>query len=68
MYMGRVSASSGSASPESDVLRDIAGSRVLITGLSASTGVDLARAFADLKTRLVVHTTDLSPEVTALVA
>ena len=63
MYMGRVS-----ASPERDVLRELTGARVLITGLSASTGVDLARTFADLKTRLVVHTNDLSPEVTELIA
>ena len=68
MYMGRVSGSPESSSPESDILRELAGARVLITGLSASAGVDLARAFADLKARLVVHTTDLSPEVTALIA
>ena len=63
MYLGRVS-----ASPESDVVRELVGARVLVTGLSASTGVDVARAFADVKARLVVHTTDLSPEVTALIA
>lgn len=63
MYMGRVG-----ASPESEIVRELSGARVLLTGLSASSGVDIARAFADIKTRLVVHTTDLSPEVTALVA
>lgn len=63
MYMGRVG-----ASPESEIVRELAGARVLLTGLSASSGVDVARAFADIKARLVVHTTDLSPEVTELVA
>ena len=63
MYMGRVG-----SSPESEIVRELQGARVLLTGLSTSTGVDVARAFADLKARLVVHTTDLSPEMTALVA
>jgi 3-oxoacyl-[acyl-carrier protein] reductase len=40
----------------------------VLTGLSATSGVDVVRAFADIKARLVVHTTDLSPEVTALIA
>lgn len=61
--MGRVG-----ASPESEIVRELAGARVLLTGLSAASGVDVARAFADIKARLVVHTTDLSPEITALVA
>ena len=55
-------------SPETEILRELEGARVLITGLSAASGVDLARAFADLKARLVIHTDDLSPEVTALLA
>ena len=63
MYMGRVG-----ASPENDIIRELKGARVLITGLSTGAGVDVARAFADLKARLVIHTTDLSPEITALVA
>ena len=63
MYMGSIG-----TSPENEIMRELHGARVLITGLDASTGVDLARAFADLKTRLVVHTTDLSPEITALMA
>jgi 3-oxoacyl-[acyl-carrier protein] reductase len=63
MYMGRVG-----ASPESEIVRELHGARILLTGLSASSGVDVARAFADIKARLVIHTTDLSPEVTALVA
>lgn len=63
MYMGRVG-----SSPESEIVRELHGARVLITGLSASTGVDVARAFAELQARLIIHTTDLSPEMTALVA
>jgi 3-oxoacyl-[acyl-carrier protein] reductase len=63
MYMGVVD-----QSPESEILRELAGSRVLITGLTAQSGVDLARAFADVKTKLIVQSADLAPEVTALVA
>jgi 3-oxoacyl-[acyl-carrier protein] reductase len=67
MYMGRVGANTETG-PESEIVRELDGARVLLTGLSASSGVDVARAFADIKARLIVHTTDLSPEVTALVA
>lgn len=63
MYMGRVG-----SSPESEIVRELNGARVLITGLGTTGGVDIARAFADLKARLIVHTTDLSPEMTALIA
>lgn len=68
MFMGRVGANSQGGSPESEIVRELNGSRVLLTGLSATTGVDVARAFADIKARLVVHTTDLSPEITELIA
>lgn len=63
MYMGRIG-----TSVEKEILRELQGKRVLITGLTASSGVDLARAFADVKARLVVHTNELSPEITALIA
>lgn len=63
MYMSGVS-----TSPEGEVLRDLEGARILMTGLSASGGVDIARTFADLKGRLVLHATDLSPELTEVVA
>lgn len=63
MYMGRVGSSS-----ESEIVRELHGARVVLTGLSATSGVDVVRAFADIKARLVIHTTDLSPEVTALIA
>jgi 3-oxoacyl-[acyl-carrier protein] reductase len=63
MYMDRVG-----ASVESEVSSELARARILITGLTGVAGVDVARAFADLKARLVVHTTDLSPELVELVA
>ncbi len=63
MFMGVIG-----KSPEIEILRELEGRRVLVTGLTACLGVDVARAFADVKARLVVHTTDLAPEVTALLA
>lgn len=63
MYMGVIN-----NSPESEILRELAGRRVLITGLGAGQGVDVARAFADVKSRLIVQTADMAPEMTALVA
>ncbi len=48
---------------------ELAGARVMISGLSPSAGVDIARAFADHKARLVVQTVSAGePETTALVA
>lgn len=63
MYMSDVSSNFGS-----DILRDLKGARILITGLTTSQGVDVARAFAELDTRLVLHTNDLSPAMTELIA
>lgn len=63
MYMGRVI-----TSPEREILSELTGARVMITGLGPRAGVDVARAFADLGTRLVVHTRDLSPDITELFA
>lgn len=45
---------------------DVLGARVLITGLSHHTGVDVARAFAEHKTRLVIQSADTAPEFAAL--
>ena len=56
-----------SHAPSIPVYAELAGSRVLITGLSASAGVDLARAFADHKCRLVLQTADEGPEIDALI-
>jgi 3-oxoacyl-[acyl-carrier protein] reductase len=50
------------------VYPELAGARVLITGLSSTAGVDTGRAFADHKTRLVLATTDTSPAMTELVS
>lgn len=63
MYMGVIG-----KNPEIEILRELRGARILITGLSAVAGVDIARAFAEINTRLIIHTTDMQPEVTALVA
>jgi NAD(P)-dependent dehydrogenase (short-subunit alcohol dehydrogenase family) len=52
----------------SSVYGELAGARVLITGLSASGGVDVARVFADHKARLIVQTSELSPELVELTA
>lgn len=45
---------------------ELAGSRVLVTGLTPSAGVDLARAFAEHQGRLVVQTATETPEITEL--
>jgi 3-oxoacyl-[acyl-carrier protein] reductase len=45
---------------------EIAGARVLITGLTPAIGVDLARAFADHKARLVIQAPNAGPEIAAL--
>ena len=47
---------------------ELAGVRTLITGLSPESGVDVARAFADHKARLVLHVAESSPETDALVS
>ncbi|MGQ0671263.1 MAG: SDR family oxidoreductase [Hyphomicrobium sp.] len=48
------------------VFPELAGARVLITGLTTAAGVDMARAFADHKAHLVVQTVEDGPEMTAL--
>jgi NAD(P)-dependent dehydrogenase (short-subunit alcohol dehydrogenase family) len=45
---------------------ELAGKRVLITGLTAQTGVDIARAFADHATRLVLQVPDTGDEMQAV--
>lgn len=45
---------------------ELAGVRVLITGLSATSGVDIARKFADHRGRLVLHANETSPELDAV--
>lgn len=63
MYMGVAG-----KSPEGEILRELAGARVLVTGLSGAGGVDIARALADIRARLIIQTDDLTPDMTALVA
>jgi len=47
---------------------ELAGVRTLITNLSPESGVDVARAFADHKARLVLHVVNNEPETDAVVA
>jgi NAD(P)-dependent dehydrogenase (short-subunit alcohol dehydrogenase family) len=45
---------------------DLLGKRVLITGIDNAQGVDIARAFAEQRTRLVLHVTEMTPEMEVL--
>jgi gluconate 5-dehydrogenase len=49
-------------------LPELAGARVLVTGLTSASGFDIARAFADHGARLVLQSPEDSPEMTELVA
>jgi NAD(P)-dependent dehydrogenase (short-subunit alcohol dehydrogenase family) len=48
--------------PNASIYGELAGARVLITGLSPDCGVDVARAFADHRGRLIVHASANAPE------
>jgi len=50
------------------VYAELAGARVLITGLTAGFGVDVARAFADHKARLILQSPEGSPAISELAA
>jgi 3-oxoacyl-[acyl-carrier protein] reductase len=52
--------------PSASTYGELAGIRVLITGFSPACGVDVARAFAEHRGRLVLHTGISSPECDAL--
>lgn len=52
----------------SEAYPELAGSRVLISGLSSTHGVDMARAFADHNARLVVQAPETSHEMASLFA
>jgi NAD(P)-dependent dehydrogenase (short-subunit alcohol dehydrogenase family) len=54
--------------PGASFYGELAGSRVLITGLSSACGVDVARAFADHHGRLILDTVGSTPESDALAA
>lgn len=45
---------------------ELAGVRVLITGLTPACGVDVARRFADHRGRIILHTSENSPELDAV--
>lgn len=61
MFMGVVGGERGvSVHPE------LAGARVLVTGISPAMGVDLVRAFAEHKARLVLQANGNSPELSAV--
>jgi NAD(P)-dependent dehydrogenase (short-subunit alcohol dehydrogenase family) len=47
---------------------ELAGARVLVTGVQASRGVDLVRAFGDHGCRLVLQIPEISPEIDALLS
>ncbi len=61
MYMSVIARESGS-----EAFPELAGSRVVVTGLSTSLGVDLVRDFADRKARLLIQTAERSPEMVEL--
>jgi 3-oxoacyl-[acyl-carrier protein] reductase len=63
MYIDRVG-----FSIEDEVTSELSDARILITGLTTGLGVDVARSFADLNVRLVVHTAELSPDLVELFA
>jgi len=66
MFMSVVERSS-----EFEFFPELAGARVLITGLTCEIGFDVARAFAEHKARLVIVSPDCSPamvELSALLA
>jgi 3-oxoacyl-[acyl-carrier protein] reductase len=48
--------------PNASIYGELAGVRVLITGLSPDCGVDVARAFADHRGQLIVHASANTPE------
>jgi NAD(P)-dependent dehydrogenase (short-subunit alcohol dehydrogenase family) len=45
---------------------ELAGKRILITGLSSSCGVDIVRAFAEHKTRLILQFDEMSEKMQAI--
>ena len=52
--------------PFQSVFPELAGRRVLVTGLTAHAGVDLVRAFAEHKARLIIQIPETTPEMTEL--
>lgn len=50
------------------VYPELAGARVLVTGLSTTCGIDIARAFADHRARLIVRAAEDTPEINEVAA
>jgi 3-oxoacyl-[acyl-carrier protein] reductase len=63
MYMGQVGTSA-----ESGVRGELSRARILVTGFTANDGVEVARSFAQSRSRLIVHTSDPSPELIDVIA
>jgi 3-oxoacyl-[acyl-carrier protein] reductase len=63
MFMSVVALKSGVS-----VYPELAGARVLITGITSQFGVDVARGFADHKARLVIQSEEQTPAITELAA
>ena len=63
MYMSVIARESGA-----ETYPELAGARIVLTGLSTTLGVDLARAFAERKARLVIQSAERSPEMIELTA
>lgn len=63
MFMNTLTLDGGQA-----VYPELAGARVVVTGLTPSAGVDLARAFAEHKSSLVVQSASDAPEIVELAA
>lgn len=45
---------------------ELLGKRILITGIRGALGIEIARAFSEARTRLVLHAIEEGPETTAL--
>ena len=54
--------------PGVSVYPELAGGRVLLTGVTSAAGVDVARAFASHRTLLIVQSADTSPAMTEVAA
>lgn len=63
MFMSVVSEVPGKA-----VYGELAGCRVLVTGVTPASGVDIVRAFAEHKAQLIVQSPESGPEMTEIAA
>ncbi len=63
MYMSVIAREAGA-----QTYPELAGARVVVTGLSTTLGVDLVRGFAEHKARLIMQSAEHSPEMVELTA